>query len=163
MRLYQHVNASSSHQQSNWKHIVGNNSTSPAFSHAVARSGSRKVLNYAATFSRLSTVKQVLDFVCQHLNLRLEDVRLWLMRDGNRLLDDDAETLEQLGVRENVDILLEIRNKDLTWPEELGALCSNSLRERKTSIVLPPGVVGLLNLGNTCFMNAALQVSETIC
>lgn len=42
------------------------------------------------------------------------------------LIEDEEQTLEELGVCDEDQIIIEIRNKDLTWPEEIGSLSVNS-------------------------------------
>lgn len=62
------------------------------------------------------------EFLCGALGLAREDVRLWALGTGALLLDDERPTLQALRLDERSKLLLEVRNPDLTWPEEIGAL-----------------------------------------
>lgn len=42
------------------------------------------------------------------------------------LLEDENATLAMLACRDNDQLLIEVRNKDLTWPEEMVSLSGQS-------------------------------------
>ena len=42
------------------------------------------------------------------------------------LWEDETPTLEQLRVADNDQVLIEVRNKDQTWPEEMSTIANMS-------------------------------------
>ena len=53
--------------------------------------------------------------------LKSEEVRLWDMGELETpvLLEEEDKSLEELGYTDKQRILIEIRNKDNSWPEEV--------------------------------------------
>lgn len=47
------------------------------------------------------------------------------------ILEEEDSTLEELGILDEDQILIEVRNKDLTWPEEMNSIAYNAHNDRR--------------------------------
>ncbi|CAD6188341.1 unnamed protein product [Caenorhabditis auriculariae] len=128
-----------------------------------------------AQISRSTKVEELLQLCKSELRLGEGDARLWLISkesdDGNLLLDDGAQRLYQLFPNQKakkngkMKFLLEVRERSTgVWPEELRASLSgkqitaaSALSTSAPQLSGRPGAVGLVNYGNFCYRNAAVQ------
>ncbi|XP_067866457.1 ubiquitin carboxyl-terminal hydrolase 32 isoform X2 [Heterodontus francisci] len=123
----------------------------------------KRVLAYTGCFSRMQTIKDIHEYLSQRLRIKEEDMRLWLYNSENylTLLDDEDHTLEDLKIPDEQHLVIEVRNKDMSWPEEMSFIANSSKMDRH-KVPTEKGATGLSNLGNTCFMNSSIQcVSNT--
>ena len=49
------------------------------------------------------------------------------------LLEEDDATLEEVGVADLAQVLIEVRNKDLTWPEEMSQITSTRVMHTQST------------------------------
>ncbi|KAI4815484.1 hypothetical protein KUCAC02_005628 [Chaenocephalus aceratus] len=123
----------------------------------------KRMLAYTGCFSRMGTIKDIHLYLSQRLRIKEEDMRLWLYNSENylTLLDDEDHTLESLKIYDEQQLVIEVRNKDMSWPEEMSFIANSSKMDRH-KVPTEKGATGLSNLGNTCFMNSSIQcVSNT--
>ncbi|XP_019716174.1 ubiquitin carboxyl-terminal hydrolase 11 [Hippocampus comes] len=112
-----------------------------------------------AHFSRTDSIQSIQSAMCRVFSLPSTcECRLWMKSSDNnceRLRNVHVSVLDAC-LSSGMTVIMETRNADGTWPSTRPLILRNS-PEEQDSYRGQPGVCGLTNLGNTCFMNSALQ------
>uniref|UniRef100_A0A3Q2QPG1 Ubiquitin carboxyl-terminal hydrolase n=1 Tax=Fundulus heteroclitus TaxID=8078 RepID=A0A3Q2QPG1_FUNHE len=113
----------------------------------------------SAQFSRTDSVNAIQAAMCRAFSVPPgSECRLWMKSSDSsceRLRNVHVSVLDAC-LSSGMTVIMETRNADGTWPSSRPQIMRNSAEEQD-SYRGQPGVCGLTNLGNTCFMNSALQ------
>uniref|UniRef100_A0A672ZXN4 Ubiquitin carboxyl-terminal hydrolase n=1 Tax=Sphaeramia orbicularis TaxID=375764 RepID=A0A672ZXN4_9TELE len=116
-----------------------------------------------AQFSRTDSIQRVQKTVCRSFSVPPgSECRLWMKSSDSsceRLRNVHLSVLDAC-LSSGMTVIMETRNADGTWPSSRPQIMTSV--EDQDSYQGQPGVCGLTNLGNTCFMNSALQCLSNV-